>query len=80
MKANAVILVDGIQVTFQRRRYGRTTYTWVYANINADTSLGCECLGDPWPCIAPPITEIRRALWFALMGRVLPPISEAAHG
>jgi hypothetical protein len=74
MKANAVILVDGIQVCFEHRRYGHQMYTWAYANINADTSLGCECLGDPWPCTTPKISEVRQALWFKLMGRVLPPL------
>ena len=77
MKSNAVILVDGIQVCFERRRYGRQTYTWAYANINADTSLGCESLGDPWPGTNWPMPELRRALWFKLAGRVLPPLRAA---
>ena len=79
MRSNAVILIDGIQVTFTRRRYGRQTYTWAHANINADTSLGCEPLGDPWPCMTPKISELRAALWYTLMGRVLPPTTEISH-
>lgn len=76
MKSNAVILIDGIQVTFERRRYGRQTYTWGFANINADTSLGCESLGDPWPCVTPKVSELRTALWSLLAGRILPRSTE----
>lgn len=43
---------------FERRRYGRTTITWVYATIN-----GVEYqLGDPWPHLRPALREMRIAL------------------
>ena len=37
-------------VTFERRRYGRKTYTWAFL------SLGSEriSLGDPWPGVTWP--------------------------
>jgi hypothetical protein len=39
---------------YHRRRYGRTTYTWVTAVVDG---VRIE-LGDPWPCLKPPMREI----------------------
>jgi hypothetical protein len=48
------VIIDGCTVTFKRRRYGSQTYTWVFCNG--------ESLGDPWPCINPPRSEIKQAI------------------
>lgn len=54
--------VDGLQynISFERRRYGTTTYTWVYATPqNGTPSFD---LGDPWPCITPKRAEIEASI------------------
>lgn len=43
---------------FERRRYYRTTYTWVEAEINGQW----VSLGDPWPCVTPKRSEIAEAV------------------
>ena len=40
------VSLAGITYQFARRRYGRTTYTWVTAVLPDGTQLD---LGDPWP-------------------------------
>ena len=47
-----------MKLQFERRRYGRATYTWVYAEINGKM----VSLGDPWPCITPKRSEIEKAV------------------
>ena len=39
--------IDGIALTYTRRRYGNRTYTWVYALLD---DVWTD-LGDPWPSI-----------------------------
>lgn len=56
MKPYRIIL--GYQVYVERRRYGRTTYTWLYIDIDGERTQ----LGDPWPCITPKRTEIEDAI------------------
>jgi hypothetical protein len=46
------------ELRFERRRYGRTTYTWVYVKLNGEW----VSLGDPWPCITPKMSEIATAI------------------
>lgn len=46
--------VAGFEFSFERRRYGSTTYTWVYLNRGADR----VSLGDPWPCVTPKRSEL----------------------
>jgi hypothetical protein len=46
------------ELSFERRRYGRTTYTWVYVNLDGRW----VSLGDPWPCVTPKRSEIREAV------------------
>lgn len=45
-----------IPLSYTRRRYGSTTYTWVMGFI----SDAWVQLGDPWPCVTPRKTEIER--------------------
>ena len=52
------VIVDGVKISFVRRRYGRTTYTWLHAFING----AWDTIGDPWPCLNPPKREIKEAL------------------
>jgi hypothetical protein len=51
-----------MNVTFERRRYGRQTYTWAYIQINGER----VSLGDPWPCITPKKTELQEAVNIAI--------------
>ena len=50
--------IDGYAVSFERRRYGETTYTWAYVHIDGEAIS----LGDPWACLTPPKEEIRAAI------------------
>lgn len=43
---------------FTRRRYGRTTFTWVHVEIDGEL----VDLGDPWPCITPKRKDMEAAL------------------
>ncbi len=52
------ITVDGQTLEMERRRYGETTYTWVYLVAHGNRLQ----LGDPWPVLNPKRTEIREAL------------------
>ena len=46
------------ELSYTRRRYGTTTYTWV------SVLLGGEWveLGDPWPAVRPKMAEILKAV------------------
>ena len=44
------------ELSFERRRYGTTTYTWVSVKLGEDW----VSLGDPWPCITPKKVEVAR--------------------
>lgn len=50
--------LDGIPLCFTRRRYPGMTYTWVEAFLAGEWVN----LGDPWPCLMPPVQEVREAL------------------
>ena len=51
--------VEGIEVSFTRRRYGhRQWFTWVFYRNGTDWLE----LGDPWPCFSPTNQEILEAL------------------
>ena len=50
--------IDGYPISFERRRYGATTYTWAYVHIDGQAIS----LGDPWPCLIPPKDEVRAAI------------------
>lgn len=66
-------ILDGIELSVERRRYDTTTYTWVYARLNeGETWEQWVSLGDPWPCITPKLSEVRESLNMALAGRVIP--------
>ena len=43
---------------YMRRRYGRTTYTWVRALIDG---VWLD-LDDPWPCKTPKQSEVAEAV------------------
>ncbi len=68
MKANINDLIDAeikrlgaIGIDYNRRRYGRTTFTWpilLFAGNRNDE----EFAGDPWPCINVPKKELLAAL------------------
>lgn len=49
-------------VTFERRRYGNTVYTWAYIRIDGEKIS----LGDPWPMRTVPKKELADALAHAL--------------
>ncbi len=49
---------DRYPVSFERRRYGETTYTWAYVHIEGEAIS----LGDPWACLTPPVHEVRAAI------------------
>ena len=49
------VSLAGITYDYERRRYGRTTYTWVTAVLPDGTRLS---LGDPWPCLTPKRSEV----------------------
>jgi hypothetical protein len=51
-------VVDGVAVSFERRRYPGTTFTWAHAFIGGEWIS----LGDPWPCLNPKTTELRREI------------------
>lgn len=52
-------IIDGKPICIrERRRYGTTTFTWLEALING----AWLSLGDPWPCINPPLASIREAI------------------
>ena len=51
-------IVDGVCVSFTRRRYGTTTYTWAEALIDG---LWVD-LGDPWPCVRPKTSDLTREI------------------
>lgn len=55
-------ILDGIPLSFTRRRYSACTYTWVQAFIDGQW----VDLGDPWPCLMPStkslVVEINRRL------------------
>lgn len=50
------VTVGGVayEVTFTRRRYGSTTYTWAYVQVGAQRLP----LGDPWPGVNWPRKEL----------------------
>jgi hypothetical protein len=51
-------VIDGVPLNFTRRRYGKTTFTWV----EAFDGLAWRSLGDPWPAITPAANQIREAV------------------
>lgn len=69
--------ICGIELSVKRRRYGSTTYTWVYARLNEGLDQWV-CLGDPWPSIRPKFCEVRAALLRELAGRVMPSYAKEA--
>lgn len=52
---NVSRLLDGIPISFTRRRYSNATFTWADAFINGQW----VSLGDPWPCVNPPTKALR---------------------
>lgn len=59
-------LLDGIPLSFTRRRYPGTTYTWVKAFITGQW----VDLGDPWPCVTPS----KKSLRIEIARRQTPPV------
>src|SRR5690606_9918894 len=51
-------VLDGKPLNFERRRYGSTTYTWVYVYHAGQWRQ----LYDPWPCITPKVAEVRETM------------------
>lgn len=45
-------------LSYERRRYGNTTYTWIYVEYNGEWLS----LGDPWPCVNPKQSEVNAAI------------------
>jgi hypothetical protein len=50
--------IDGRALAFTRRRYGKTTYTWVFV---WDGTQWVD-LGDPWPVLSPKHSELKEAI------------------
>jgi hypothetical protein len=48
--------------TFERRRYGKTTYTWAFL-VDGSKRIS---LGDPWNCLNPKRLELEEAAIAAL--------------
>lgn len=49
-------------VITERRRYGRTTFTWAAAKHNGELLP----LGDPWPAVTPKRSELEQAAKLAI--------------
>lgn len=47
-----------VELRMTRRRYGRTTYTWVEVRVGDEW----VSLGDPWPCVTPKRAEVEAAV------------------
>jgi hypothetical protein len=54
-------------VIFERRRYGRQTFTWAFVTLPGETER--LSLGDPWPCLRPPRKEIDAAVALVIAAR-----------
>mgnify|MGYP001241776285 CR=1 FL=1 len=52
-----------IDITFERRKYGKTTFTWVKM-WNKDHWI---TLGDPWPVKNPPKKEVLASVADAIL-------------
>lgn len=52
----------GHPVRFTRRRYGRTTYTWVEVKLHGEWMD----LGDPWPCVMPTKDSLQMAVQYLI--------------
>jgi len=57
----------GYEARFTRRRYGgtTTTYTWVEVNIDGEW----VDLGDPWPAVVPARAEVEAMILYRLEQR-----------
>ena len=51
-------ILEGIALSFTRRRYSACTYTWVEAWIGGQW----VSLGDPWPCLTPSTKSLNAEL------------------
>lgn len=54
------VVVDGVVYCgwFTRRRYGRTTFTWIRVHTPGKPWGDEVDVGDPWPCINPKRAEM----------------------
>jgi hypothetical protein len=53
-------IIDGVPISYTRRRYSNTTFCWVHAYAK-DVDEWIE-LGDPWPAVTPKRSEIAEAI------------------
>ena len=53
-------IIMGHRVTFERRRYGHSTYTWAYLHVEGEADS--RMLGDPWPAVTWPRKELEKAV------------------
>lgn len=63
-------------VTFERRRYGRTTYTWAYLHLG-NKKIG---LGDPWPGVMWPKRVLQEEIATAKAQRAVHNLEEESDG
>lgn len=49
-------IVDGVAFSYERRRYGKTTFTWVH---RWDHNRWGDA-GDPWQSVTVPMKDLRR--------------------
>ena len=54
LKDRLATALPGQKFSFVRRRYGKTTFTWVYVQ-HAGERLS---LGNPWPCTTPAVSKL----------------------
>ena len=59
MSEAATVQVNGVSVAFERRRYGRTCYTWALADFGGGELV---TLGDPWPSVRVRRAELEQAV------------------
>lgn len=60
--------LNGYSVKFVRRRYGRQTYTWLWAKRDDDDGPMREMPCDPWPCASPKRAEVHAEVLRCLYG------------
>lgn len=68
------VQVEGVKFAFQRRRYGKRTFTWVYVWDGNDWQ-GC---GDPWPSVTVPRRDLEQLAAKVMAGQ-LPIISDSRN-
>lgn len=64
MPDNITIDMVTYELDYTRRRYGKTTYTWVKTTVNGERVQVGE-----WPCIRPKWAEVKASMTALLVDR-----------